>query len=155
MICVAALVAVTSIAAASPAKTTAMGQKNATGQKNIVQTAVAAGKFKTLVVLVKKAGLAGTLTAPGNLTVFAPTDRAFANLKKSDPALYTKVATNKKLLLSVLTYHVVGTRIPPPPQSLRPRSEGTSRRSSVSRSRSASRAARSSSTARRVWSSPT
>ena len=102
----AALVAATSISAASPAKTTAMGQKN------IVQTAVAAGKFKTLVALVKKAGLAGTLSAPGNLTVFAPTDQAFANLKKSDPALYNKVATNKKLLQSVLTYHVVGKRIP-------------------------------------------
>ena len=50
------------------------------GQKNIVQTAVAAGKFKTLVSLVKKAGLAGTLSAPGNLTVFAPTDQAFANI---------------------------------------------------------------------------
>jgi len=82
------------------------------GQKNIVQTAVAAGKFKTLVALVKKAGLAGTLSAPGNLTVFAPTDQAFANLKKSDPALYKKVATDKKLLKSVLTYHVVGKRIP-------------------------------------------
>jgi uncharacterized surface protein with fasciclin (FAS1) repeats len=102
----AALVAATSISAASPAKTTAMGQKN------IVETAVAAGKFKTLVALVKKAGLAGTLSAPGNLTVFAPTDRAFANLKKSDPTLYNKVATNKKLLRSVLTYHVVGKRIP-------------------------------------------
>ena len=102
----AALVAATSISAASPAKTTAMGQKN------IVQTAVSAGKFKTLVALVKKAGLAGTLSAPGNLTVFAPTDRAFANLKKSDPALYNKVATNTKLLRSVLTYHVVGKRIP-------------------------------------------
>jgi uncharacterized surface protein with fasciclin (FAS1) repeats len=109
---VAALVAVTSISAASPARTTATGQKHATGQKNIVQTAVAAGKFKTLVALVKKADLAGTLSAPGNLTVFAPTDRAFANLKKSDPALYTKVATNKQLLRSVLTYHVVGKRIP-------------------------------------------
>jgi len=102
----AALVAATSISAASPEKTTAMGQKN------IVQTAVAAGKFKTLVALVKKAGLASTLSAPGNLTVFAPTDQAFANLKKSDPALYNKVATNKKLLQSVLTYHVVGKRIP-------------------------------------------
>ena len=102
----AALVAATSISAASPAKTTAKGQKN------IVQTAVATGKFKTLVALVKKAGLAGTLSAPGKLTVFAPTDRAFANLKKSDPALYNKVATDKKLLKSVLTYHVVGKRIP-------------------------------------------
>lgn len=102
----AALVAATSISAATPAKTTAMGQKN------IVQTAVAAGKFKTLVSLVKKAGLAGTLSAPGSLTVFAPTDQAFANLKKRDPALYNKVATDKKLLQSVLTYHVVGKRIP-------------------------------------------
>jgi uncharacterized surface protein with fasciclin (FAS1) repeats len=100
-----ALAAAASISAASPARTTA------TGPKNIVQTAVAAGKFKTLVALVKKAGLAGTLSAPGNLTVFAPTDQAFANLKKRDPALYNKVATDKKLLRSVLTYHVVGKRI--------------------------------------------
>ena len=106
MIGAAALAAATSISAASPAKTTAVGQKN------IVQTAVAAGKFKTLVALVKQAGLAGTLSARGNLTVFAPTDRAFANLKKSDPALYNKVATDKKLLKSVLTYHVVGKRLP-------------------------------------------
>ena len=102
----AALAAATPISAATPAKPTAVGQKN------IVQTAVAAGKFKTLVGLVKKAGLAGTLSAPGSLTVFAPTDQAFANLKKSDPALYDKVATDKKLLQSVLTYHVVGKRIP-------------------------------------------
>ena len=80
--------------------------------KNIVQTAVAAGKFKTLVSLVKQAGLAGTLSAPGNLTVFAPTDQAFANLKKSNPELFAKVASDKKLLQAVLTYHVVGKRIP-------------------------------------------
>jgi transforming growth factor-beta-induced protein len=102
----AALAAGASISAAAPVQTTA------TGQKNIVQTAVAAGKFKTLVSLVKKAGLAGTLSAPGNLTVFAPTDQAFANLKRRDPALYNKVATDKQLLRSVLTYHVVGKRIP-------------------------------------------
>src|SRR5512134_1592689 len=70
-------------------------------KKNIVQTAVAAGKFKTLTALVKQAGLAGTLSAPGNLTVFAPTDRAFAALKKNDPALYRKVASDKKLLKAV------------------------------------------------------
>ena len=69
----AALVAATSISAASPAKTTAKGQKN------IVQTAVATGKFKTLVALVKTAGLAGTLSAPGNLTVLALTDKDIAN----------------------------------------------------------------------------
>ena len=106
MIGAAALTATASISAATPAQTAAKGQKN------IVQTAVAAGKFKTLTALVKQAGLAGTLSAPGNLTVFAPTDRAFATLKKSNPALYNKVATDKKLLRSVLTYHVVGKRIP-------------------------------------------
>jgi uncharacterized surface protein with fasciclin (FAS1) repeats len=68
----AALAAATSISAASPAKSTA------TGQKNIVQTAVAAGQFKTLVALVMQAGLAGALSLTGNLTVFAPTDAAFA-----------------------------------------------------------------------------
>jgi len=86
--------------------------QSAAPSKNIVQTAVAAGKFKTLVALVKQAGLVGTLSAPGNLTVFAPTDQAFANLKKSNPALFAKVASDKKLLRTVLTYHVVGKRIP-------------------------------------------
>ena len=74
---VAALAAATSISAASPAKSTAMGQKN------IVQTAVAAGQFKTLVALVKQAGLAGALSGPGPLTVFAPTDAAFAKVPKA------------------------------------------------------------------------
>jgi transforming growth factor-beta-induced protein len=81
-------------------------------KKNIVQTAAKDGKFKTLVALVKQAGLAGKLSAPGNLTVFAPTDRAFAALKKSNPDLYAQVASDKKLLQSVLTYHVIGKRIP-------------------------------------------
>lgn len=81
-------------------------------QKNIVQTAVAAGQFKTLTALVKQAGLAGALSKPGKLTVFAPTDRAFAALKRNNPDLFQKVASDKALLQSVLTYHVVGKRIP-------------------------------------------
>lgn len=80
--------------------------------KTIVQTAVAAGQFKTLVGLVKQAGLAGTLSKPGNFTVFAPTDKAFASLKKSNPDLFEKVASDPKLLKAVLTYHVVPKRIP-------------------------------------------
>ena len=101
-----ALVAVAAgVAIASPAQ-------SAAGQKNIVQTAVAAGKFNTLVTLVKQAGLAGALSKPGALTVFAPTDQAFANLKKSSPALFEKVASDPALLRAVLTYHVVGKRIP-------------------------------------------
>jgi len=102
---VLAAVAVAGFSSIAAAESTA-------SKKNIVQTAVAAGKFKTLTALVKQAGLAGTLSAPGNLTVFAPTDKAFAALKKSNPALYEKVATDKKLLQAVLTYHVVGKRIP-------------------------------------------
>jgi uncharacterized surface protein with fasciclin (FAS1) repeats len=97
----AALAAATSIAA-SPAKTTAMGQKN------IVQTAVAAGQFKTLVSLVKQAGLAGALSGPGPLTVFAPTDAAFAKVPK---ATLTALAHNKAKLKAVLLYHVVKGRI--------------------------------------------
>jgi transforming growth factor-beta-induced protein len=99
---VVAVVGISGIATAQPTASS----------KNIVQTAVAAGKFKTLVALVKQAGLAGTLSAPGNLTVFAPTDQAFANLKQRNPDLFAKVASDKKLLQTVLTYHVVGKRIP-------------------------------------------
>ena len=94
----AALAAATSIAAASPAKTTAMGQKN------IVQTAVAAGQFKTLVSLVKQAGLVGALSGKGPLTVFAPTDAAFAKVPK---ATLAALAKNKAELKAVLLYHVV------------------------------------------------
>ena len=71
--------------------------------KNIVQTAVGAGQFKTLVSLVKQAGLAGALSAPGQLTVFAPTDAAFATVPKATLAALGK---DKALLKSVLLYHV-------------------------------------------------
>ena len=98
----ATLAAATSISAASPAKSTAMGQKN------LVQTAVAAGQFKTLVALVKQAGLAGALSGPGPLTVFAPTDAAFAKVPKSTLAALGK---NKAQLKAVLLYHVVKGKV--------------------------------------------
>ena len=98
----AALAAATSISAASPAKSTAMGQKN------IVQTAVAAGQFKTLVALVKQAGLAGALSGPGPLTVFAPTDAAFAKVPKST---LTALGKDKAQLKAVLLYHVVPGKV--------------------------------------------
>jgi uncharacterized surface protein with fasciclin (FAS1) repeats len=72
--------------------------------KNIVQTAVAAGSFKTLVSLVKQAGLAGALSGPGPLTVFAPTDAAFAKVPK---ATLAALAKDKSKLKAVLLYHVV------------------------------------------------
>jgi uncharacterized surface protein with fasciclin (FAS1) repeats len=72
--------------------------------KNIVQTAVSAGQFKTLVMLAKRAGLAGTLTGQTKLTVFAPTDAAF---KKVPKATLNKLLRNRSLLRRVLLYHVV------------------------------------------------
>ncbi len=98
----ATLAASTSISAASPAKSTAMNQKN------IVQTAVAAGEFKTLVALVKQAGLVGALSGPGPLTVFAPTDAAFAKVPK---ATLTALGKNKAQLKAVLLYHVVKGKV--------------------------------------------
>ena len=53
------------------------------GEKNLVQTAVAAGQFKTLALLLQKAGLVGTLEGKGPFTVFAPTDAAFAKVPKA------------------------------------------------------------------------
>jgi len=82
----------TSSAAAMPARS------------NIVQTAVAAGEFKTLVSLVKQAGLAGALSGPGPLTVFAPTDAAFAAVPK---ATLAELAKDPAKLKAVLLYHVV------------------------------------------------
>jgi uncharacterized surface protein with fasciclin (FAS1) repeats len=78
-------------------------------QKNIVQTAVANGSFKTLVALVKKAGLAGTLSGKGPFTVFAPTDAAFAKVPK---ATLDALGKDKALLKAVLLYHVVKGKVP-------------------------------------------
>ena len=71
---------------------------------NIVQTAVAAGQFTTLVKLAKQAGLASALSAPGPLTVFAPTDAAFAKVPRKTLAALAK---DRAKLRRVLLYHVV------------------------------------------------
>jgi uncharacterized surface protein with fasciclin (FAS1) repeats len=76
--------------------------------KNLVQTAVAAGQFKTLVALVKTAGLVGALSGKGQLTVFAPTDAAFAKVPKSTLAA---LGTDKAKLKAVLLYHVVKGKV--------------------------------------------
>ncbi len=75
-----------------------------TADKNIVQTAVAAGQFKTLVMLTKRAGLAGALSGEKKLTVFAPTDAAFRKVPK---ATLNKLLRNRAQLRRVLLYHVV------------------------------------------------
>ena len=84
-----------------------MAQK-ATG--NIVETAVGAGKFNTLVAAVKAAGLVDTLSGPGPFTVFAPTDEAFAKLPAGTVENLLK-PENKELLKAVLTYHVVPGKV--------------------------------------------
>ena len=76
--------------------------------KNIVQVAIDAGSFKTLVTAVKAAGLAETLQGEGPFTDFAPTDSAFAKLPKGT---VESLLADKEALASVLTYHVVLGRI--------------------------------------------
>ena len=76
---------------------------------NIVETAVSAGSFKTLVTAVQAAGLAPTLSSPGPFTVFAPTDEAFARLPAGTVENLLK---DKAALTKVLTYHVVAGRHP-------------------------------------------
>lgn len=82
--------------------------RHAGHRKNIVQTAVAAGDFKTLVSLVEQAGLTDTLAHGGPFTVFAPTDEAFAKLPK---ATLEGLAADPSLLKKVLLYHVVSGRV--------------------------------------------
>jgi uncharacterized surface protein with fasciclin (FAS1) repeats len=77
-------------------------------EKNIVQTAIAAGKFKTLTKLLKTAGLARALAKPGPYTVFAPTDAAFAKVPKST---LNALLRNKSKLRAVLLYHVVAGKV--------------------------------------------
>ena len=78
------------------------------GEKDIVDTAVAAPQFKTLVAAVKAAGLVDTLKGKGPFTVFAPTDDAFAKIPTEKLNALLK---DKKALQSVLTYHVVPGRV--------------------------------------------
>jgi uncharacterized surface protein with fasciclin (FAS1) repeats len=72
-------------------------------EKNIVETAVGAGSFNTLVTAVKAAGLVETLSGPGPFTVFAPTDEAFAKLPAGT---IEALLQDKAKLTSILTYHV-------------------------------------------------
>jgi uncharacterized surface protein with fasciclin (FAS1) repeats len=79
-------------------------------KKDIVDTAVAAGSFKTLVAAVKAAGLVDTLKGKGPFTVFAPTDEAFAKLPAGTVEELLK-PENKKKLTDILTYHVVAGKV--------------------------------------------
>ncbi|MGQ9657259.1 MAG: fasciclin domain-containing protein [Fimbriimonadales bacterium] len=83
----------------------AMSQR---AEKDIVDTAIAAGQFKTLVKLVQEAELVDALRGEGPFTVFAPTDEAFAKLPKSQVEALLK---DKEALRRVLLYHVVSGKV--------------------------------------------
>ncbi len=78
--------------------------------KDIVDTAVAAGSFKTLAAALQAAGLVDTLKGPGPFTVFAPTDAAFAKLPAGTVDELLK-PENKEKLTAILTYHVVSGKV--------------------------------------------
>ena len=90
---------------------TAKASATSQAQADIVDTAVAAGQFKTLAAALKAAGLVDTLKGSGPFTVFAPTDAAFAALPAGTVENLLK-PENKDQLVAVLTYHVVSGRYP-------------------------------------------
>jgi len=77
---------------------------------DVVDTAIAAGNFKTLVAAVQAAGLVDTLKGQGPFTVFAPTDEAFAKLPAGTVDMLLK-PENKDKLVAILTYHVVPGKV--------------------------------------------
>ncbi len=83
---------------------------SAEDKKDIVDTAVGAGSFKTLVAAVQAAELVDTLKGKGPFTVFAPTDEAFAKLPKGTVESLLK-PENKEKLIAILTYHVVPGKV--------------------------------------------
>src|SRR3712207_6394743 len=77
-------------------------------EKDLVETAVAAGPFKTLATALKEADLIDTLKGEGPFTVFAPTDAAFSKVPKDQ---LDSLLKDKEALRSVLTYHVVSGKV--------------------------------------------
>lgn len=101
------LIALTAVAAlAASAAVTASARTHE--DKNIVQTAAAAGQFTTLTKLLTRAGLVGALQQPGPYTVFAPTDAAFEKVPKRNLNVLLR---NKAKLKAVLLYHVVSGKV--------------------------------------------
>jgi uncharacterized surface protein with fasciclin (FAS1) repeats len=102
------LLLLATVAAFSLSAFVPLASAGATNERNIVQTAVAAGQFKTLVALVKQAGLAGALQGKGPFTVFAPTDAAFAKVPK---ATLAALKHDRAKLRAVLLYHVLKGKV--------------------------------------------
>lgn len=95
----------------SQGPTAMLASNKAAAGKDIVQTATAAGNFNTLLAAAKAAGLADALAGSGPLTVFAPTDEAFAKLPKRTVESLLK-PENREQLASLLKYHVVAGALP-------------------------------------------
>ncbi len=76
--------------------------------KNLVETAIEAGNFKTLVKAVQEADLVDTLSSDGPFTVFAPTDEAFAKLPEGT---IESILKDKEKLTNILTYHLVANKV--------------------------------------------
>ena len=102
------LIALTATAALAASLTVTPGGARTQEDKNIVQTAAAAGQFKTLTKLLRRAGLVGALQQPGPYTVFAPTDAAFKKVPKQKLNVLLR---NKAKLRAVLLYHVVPGKV--------------------------------------------
>jgi uncharacterized surface protein with fasciclin (FAS1) repeats len=102
---------VKSIAAGAVSIALSISAATASGKNaDVVQTAVDAGSFSTLVAAVKAAGLVETLQGPGPFTVFAPTDEAFARLPAGTVENLLK-PENKGKLVAILTYHVIPGKV--------------------------------------------
>ena len=102
------VLAVAALAAAPAAASAQHPAGHAPASKNIVEVAVEAGTFQTLVAAVKAAGLAETLQGEGPFTVFAPSDAAFAKLPAGT---VEALLADKEKLAAILTYHVVAGRV--------------------------------------------
>jgi len=76
--------------------------------KNLVQTAIAEGNFKTLIRVIQETGFVDILSIEGPFTIFAPTDQAFAKLPKGT---MEKLLKDKEKLTEILTYHVILDRV--------------------------------------------
>ncbi len=101
----------TTVASEVPAEETTVPEE-AMETADIVDTAVAAGDFPTLVAAVQAAGLVDTLKGEGPFTVFAPTEDAFADLLSALGITADELLADTELLTSVLTYHVVAGAVP-------------------------------------------
>jgi uncharacterized surface protein with fasciclin (FAS1) repeats len=103
-----AITAVAAVGISGAGSSSAAPAAPSQAQQDIVDTAVAAGSFKTLAGLLERAGLVEALKQPGPYTVFAPTDAAFARLPKGK---LRSLKRHPKRLKSVLLYHVAAGRL--------------------------------------------